>query len=42
MNALRLVMVGASRGPHIFDILCWIGKEESLNRIERGLAVIGK
>jgi glutamyl-tRNA synthetase len=42
MNALRLVMVGASRGPNIFDIICWIGKEETLNRIDRGLAVIGK
>jgi glutamyl-tRNA synthetase len=42
MNALRLVIVGASRGPHIFDITAWIGKEETLGRIDRGLAVIGK
>jgi len=42
MNAFRLVIVGASRGPHIFDIISWIGKEETLKRIERGVNVIGK
>jgi glutamyl/glutaminyl-tRNA synthetase len=42
MNALRLVIVGASRGPHIFDIICWIGKEKTIERIDRGLSVIGK
>jgi glutamyl-tRNA synthetase len=42
MNALRLVIVGASRGPHIFDIIYWIGKEETLKRIDRGLMLIGK
>jgi glutamyl-tRNA synthetase len=40
MNALRLVIVGASRGPHIFDIISWIGKEETIKRIEKGLSVI--
>ncbi len=42
MNAFRLVIVGASRGPHMYDIISWIGKEETLRRIEKGLAVIGK
>jgi glutamyl-tRNA synthetase len=42
MNAFRLVVVGASRGPHMFDIIGWIGKEETLKRIDRGLSVIGK
>jgi glutamyl-tRNA synthetase len=42
MNALRLVIVGASRGPHIFDIIGWIGKEESLKRIDKGIEVLGK
>jgi glutamyl-tRNA synthetase len=41
MNAFRLVIVGASRGPHIFDIISWIGKTETLSRIDRGLSVIG-
>jgi glutamyl-tRNA synthetase len=42
MNAFRLVIVGASRGPHLFDIISWIGKEETLKRIDTGLSVIGK
>jgi len=42
MNVFRLLVVGASRGPHIFDIISWIGKQETLNRIDKGLDVIGK
>jgi glutamyl-tRNA synthetase len=41
MNAFRLVIVGASRGPHMFEIISWIGREETLNRIEKGITVIG-
>jgi glutamyl-tRNA synthetase len=41
MNAFRLVIVGASRGPHMFDIIEWIGKEETIRRIDKGLSVIG-
>ena len=42
MNAFRLVIVGASRGPHMFDIIEWIGKDETISRIDKGLSVIGK
>jgi glutamyl-tRNA synthetase len=42
INALRLVVVGASRGPKMFNIISWIGKEETLKRIERGISIIGK
>jgi len=42
MNALRLVIVGALRGPHMFDIISWIGKDETLKRIDKGVAVIGE
>jgi glutamyl-tRNA synthetase len=42
MNAFRLVIVGASRGPHMFDIISWLGKEETLKRIDKGVSVIGK
>jgi glutamyl/glutaminyl-tRNA synthetase len=42
MNAFRLVIVGASRGPHMYDIISWIGKAETLKRIDIGLSVIGK
>lgn len=34
MNPLRLALVGAGKGPHIFDILEILGKEESFKRIE--------
>jgi glutamyl-tRNA synthetase len=42
MNAFRLVIVGASRGPHMFDIIEWIGKDETIRRIDKGLSVLGK
>jgi len=42
MSAFRLVIVGASRGPHMFDIIGWIGKEETLRRIDKGIEIIGK
>jgi glutamyl-tRNA synthetase len=42
MNAFRLVIVGTSRGPHMFDIISWLGREETINRIDKGISVIGK
>jgi glutamyl-tRNA synthetase len=41
MNAFRLVIVGTSRGPHLFDIISWIGRDETLKRIKKGISVIG-
>jgi glutamyl-tRNA synthetase len=35
---LRLLIVGSGMGPHLFDILEMIGKEETIRRIERGFA----
>ena len=37
MNAFRLCVVGAMKGPHMFDIIALIGKEETLLRIEAGI-----
>ncbi len=34
MAPLRLVIVGDLKGPHLFDILSLIGKEESVKRIQ--------
>jgi glutamyl-tRNA synthetase len=34
MNPLRLALVGEGKGPHVFDILEILGKEESLKRID--------
>ena len=42
MNVFRLVIVGASRGPHMFDIISWIGKEETLKRIDKGVTLLSK
>jgi glutamyl-tRNA synthetase len=42
MNSFRLVIVGASRGPHMFDIISWLGKDETLKRIDRGISVLSK
>ena len=38
MAPLRLLVVGSGMGPHLFDILELIGKEETMNRINAGLA----
>ncbi|MCK9450764.1 MAG: glutamate--tRNA ligase [Bacteroidales bacterium] len=37
MNALRLLLVGAPKGPHLGDIMEVIGKTESLSRIREGI-----
>ncbi len=37
MNAFRLCIVGAGKGPHLFDIIEIIGKEETLKRLESGI-----
>jgi len=37
MNAFRLCIVGAGKGPHLFDITELIGKEETLNRLQAGI-----
>lgn len=42
MNAFRLSVVGECKGPHMFDITELIGKEETVSRIERAVATIGK
>ncbi len=42
LNVLRLVIVGASKGPHLFDILEVLGKNESIIRIENGIKNIKK
>ena len=42
MNAFRLLIVGALKGPHMFDIVELIGQEETLERIDQGLHEIGR
>lgn len=38
MNAFRLAVVGACKGPHMFDITELLGKEETLRRIRRAVS----
>lgn len=38
LNLLRLLLVGASRGPHLFDIAALIGREETIRRLEDGIS----
>ena len=40
MPPLRLVIVGAMKGPNLFDILGMIGKEESIARIQMAISTI--
>ena len=42
LNAFRLLIVGALKGPHLFDIIALIGQQETVNRMERGLHELGK
>ncbi len=37
LNLFRLLMVGASRGPHLFDIVELTGREETLRRLDDGI-----
>jgi glutamyl-tRNA synthetase len=40
MQPFRLSLVGALKGPHLFDIVELIGKEETIKRIEKAIATL--
>ena len=40
MNTLRLALVGAGKGPGMYDVTSFIGKEETLRRIDHILATL--
>ncbi len=42
MTAIRLAITGVGGGPHLFDIMEVIGKEESINRLNLGIKNINK
>ena len=42
MNAFRLALVGAAKGPHIFDITSLIGKQETIDRLQKAITTINK
>ena len=41
MNAWRLTLVGEGKGPGMFDISAFLGKEETLRRMKRAIEVLG-
>jgi len=41
MNPLRLAMVGAPKGPGVFEIMDVLGPDEVIRRIERAIKVLG-
>jgi glutamyl-tRNA synthetase len=41
MNAWRLTLVGEGKGPGMFDISAFLGKEETLRRMQRAIKVLG-
>ena len=41
MNAFRICLVGAARGPHIWEITGILGKEESLRRVRTAIEKLG-
>lgn len=40
MNAFRLSIVGEPKGPHMFDIVAVLGKEETIVRLKRAIEKI--
>ena len=41
MNAFRLALVGIGKGPGMFDISAFLGKEETLSRLKKAIDVLG-
>ena len=41
MNAFRLALVGIGKGPGMFDISAFLGREETLRRLHRAISVLG-
>ena len=40
MNAFRLALVGIGKGPGMFDISAFLGKEETLRRLRRAIEIL--
>jgi glutamyl-tRNA synthetase len=41
MNAFRICLVGAARGPHIWNITDILGKDETIKRVKSALTKLG-
>jgi glutamyl-tRNA synthetase len=41
MNAWRLLLVGAAKGPGLFDLAAFLGRDEVISRMKNGMEAIG-
>ena len=41
MNAWRLTLVGEGKGPGMFDISAFLGKDETLKRMDKAIEALG-
>ena len=41
MNAFRLALVGIGKGPGMFDISAFLGKDETIRRLKKAIQVLG-
>ena len=41
MNAWRLTLVGEGKGPGMFDISAFLGREETVSRMRRAIERMG-
>ena len=42
MNAWRLLLVGAAKGPGLFDLAAFLGRDEVISRMRKGIVDIIK
>jgi len=42
MSTWRLLLVGAAMGPGLFDLAIFLGKEEVIERMNRGISAINR
>lgn len=42
MNAFRLALVGIGKGPGMFDISAFLGKDETIRRLKKAIQVLGQ
>ena len=40
MNPFRVAIVGAAKGPHMYDIIEILGKEETIRRLEKAIQTL--
>ena len=41
MNTFRLALVGIGKGPGMFDISAFLGKDETIRRLKKAIQVLG-